>query len=86
MAFFSACGTIAASSQQLSLQEEYKLEKFYGAKYVHVSNAEHERLVRGAIRAQQTGICNVHNIRLQKKEVPIYFGLVVLDDHIIPQS
>jgi hypothetical protein len=75
-----ACASVAAAWASIPPQEERKLEKFYGAKYVHVTDAEHARLVRGAIRAQQTGICTIHHIQMQKKRVPIYFGLLVFED------
>jgi hypothetical protein len=75
-----ACASVAAAWSSIPPQEERKLEKFYGAKYVHVTDAEHARLVRGAIRAQQTGICTIHHIQMQKKRVPIYFGLLVFED------
>ncbi len=72
---FPVCASVAAAWPSIRPQEERKLERFYGAKYIHVTNAEHDRLVRGAIRAQQTGICNIHHIQMQKKRVPIYFQL-----------
>ena len=37
-------------------------------------SAEMDRLARAGITAQETGICNIHHIRMQKKLVPIYFG------------
>jgi hypothetical protein len=37
-------------------------------------SAEMDRLAGAAIRAQDTGTCNIHHIRMQKKAVPIYFG------------
>jgi len=37
-------------------------------------SAEMDRLARAAIKAQETGVCNIHHIRMQKKLVPIYFG------------
>jgi hypothetical protein len=80
MVLVASAISIGADWPPFPPREERKLEKFYGAKYVHVSDAEHERLVRAAIKAQQTGICNIHHIRMQKKRVPISFGLFVLDD------
>ena len=50
-------------------KKSVSLRKFYGAEFVHVSDAEHERLVRGAIKTQQTGICNIHHVRMQKKRI-----------------
>ena len=72
--------SIPSFGREPTQQEERELEKFYGAEYVHVSDAEHKRLVRDAIRAQRTGICNIHHIRMQKKRLPLYFGLLVFDD------
>jgi hypothetical protein len=80
IACLSASVCIAADYLQLPAQEQRKLEKFYGAEYVHVSKAEHERLVRASIRAQRTGVCNIHHIRMEKKRVPMYFGLLVFED------
>jgi len=37
-------------------------------------SAEMDRLAGAAIKAQDSGICNIHHIRMQKKMVPIYFG------------
>jgi len=45
-----------------------------------VSSAEADRLARAAIRAQETGICNVHHIRMQKKSVSIHWGLVTFEE------
>lgn len=61
-------------------EEERRLEKFYGAEFVRVGDAEHERLVRGALKAQDTGICNVHHVHMRRKHVAIHFGLLVFDD------
>jgi hypothetical protein len=37
-------------------------------------SAEMDRLARAAIKAQETGVCNIHHIRMQRKLVPINFG------------
>ena len=57
-----------------------ELEQFYGAEYPKISEREREKLARGAIKAQQTGICNLHQVRMQKRRVPVHYGLVVTDD------
>jgi len=57
-----------------------ELEQFYGAEYPKISEREREKSARGAIKAQQTGICNLHHVRMQKRRVPIHYGLVVTDD------
>ena len=68
------------SAESWEAKSKHESEEFYGAKYVSVSAAEEERLLRGAIDAQRTGICNIHHIRMQKKQVPIYFGLAMSND------
>jgi len=45
-----------------------------------LTSAEADRLARGALRAQDTGICNIHHIRMRKKVVPIHWGLVVIEE------
>ena len=72
--------SIAADWPQLTPKDQRELEKFYGAEYIHTTVAGHERLLRAAIKAQETGICNIHHIQMQKKRVPIYFGLPVFED------
>ena len=63
-----------------------ELEQFYGAKYPKISERECEKLARGAIKAQHTGICNLHHVRMQKRRVPVHYGLVVTDDpYYLPQ-
>ena len=47
-------------------------------RFRHV-DPEHERLWQGAFEAQETGICNIHHLRMQKKRVPVAFGLSVFD-------
>jgi hypothetical protein len=44
-----------------------------------VSDAEGDRLYREYWRAQKTGICNIHRIRMQNKLVPIRFGYFAFD-------
>ena len=44
-----------------------------------VSEAEGSRLVKAYFRAQKTGTCNVHHIRMQRKLVPIAWGYVEFD-------
>src|SRR5581483_273712 len=56
------------------------LEQFYGAEYPKVSEGQREKLARDAIRAQESGVCNLHHVRMQKKRVPVHYGLVVADD------
>ena len=41
-----------------------------------VSEAEGNRLVEAHFRAQKTGVCNIHHIRMQKKLVPIHWGYI----------
>jgi hypothetical protein len=51
-----------------------------GAASAPLSSAEADQLARGAIRAQETGVCNIHHLRMQKKIVPIHWGLVVIEE------
>ena len=44
-----------------------------------VSEAEGERLYQASLEAQKTGICNVHHIAMEKKRVPIAWGLFDYD-------
>ncbi len=44
-----------------------------------VNEAEGERLYRAYWDAQKTGICNVHHIAMEKKRVPIAWGLFDYD-------
>ena len=57
-----------------------ELEQFYGAEYPKVSERQREKLARAAVRAQETGVCNLHHVRMQKKRVPVHYGLLVFDD------
>jgi hypothetical protein len=63
----------AASREDPRTQRE--LEDFYGAEYVSLTAKQTRRLARAAIKAQNTGICNIHHVQMEKKRVPIYFGL-----------
>jgi hypothetical protein len=45
-----------------------------------LSSAEADRLATEALHAQDTGVCNIHHIRMQKKTVPIHWGLVVIEE------
>jgi hypothetical protein len=74
----SAVNTVSASSDNPRTKQE--LEQFYGAEYPRVSEAQREKLTRAAIRAQETGICNLHHVKMQKKRVPVHYGLLVFDD------
>jgi hypothetical protein len=71
-------GRAAASVEDPRTTAE--LEQFYGAEYPKISERGREKLARGAIKAQQTGICNLHHVRMQKRRVPVHYGLVVTDD------
>ncbi len=57
-----------------------ELEQFYGAEYPKISERQHEQLARAAIKAQETGICNLHHVKMLKKRVPVHYGLLVFDD------
>jgi hypothetical protein len=76
--FASALGTANASSENPRTKQE--LEQFYGAEYPRVSGAQKEKLTRAAIKAQETGICNLHHVKMQEKRVPVHYGLLVVDD------
>jgi hypothetical protein len=41
---------------------------------MHRLSTEMDRLAGAAIKAQDSGICNIHHIRMQRKMVPISFG------------
>lgn len=70
--------TISASPEDPRTKREF--EQFYGAEYPRVSEAQREKLTAGAIKAQETGICNLHHVKMQKKRVPVHYGLLVFDD------
>jgi hypothetical protein len=57
-----------------------KLEQFYGAEYPKITDAQHEKLARAAVNAQKAGVCNLHHVKMQKKRVPVHYGLLVFDD------
>jgi hypothetical protein len=45
-----------------------------------LSDAQRDQLARAAIRAQETGVCNVHHMHMKKTIVPIHWGLVVMEN------
>ena len=57
-----------------------ELEQFYGAEYPKISQAQREKLTQTAISAQKTGVCNLHHIKMEKRLVPVHYGLLVFDD------
>ena len=57
-----------------------EFEQFYGAEYPAVSEAQQDGLARAAIKAQKTGICNIHHLKMQKERVPVHYGLLVFED------
>ena len=70
--------TIEASKDDPRTPREF--EEFYGAEYPRVSDTQRDRLTRAAIKAQETGVCNLHHVKMQKKRVPVHYGLLVFDD------
>jgi uncharacterized protein YlaI len=74
MAFVGlASSYVMASSDDPQTPQE--LEQFYGAKYVSLTTEQTDRLARAAIKAQKTGICNIHHVKMKKEQVPMIFGL-----------
>ncbi len=57
-----------------------ELEQFYGAEYPKISERQHEKLARAAIHAQKAGMCNLHHLKMERKRVPVHYGLLVFDD------
>ena len=77
-AIFASVLGAAASVEDPRTKAE--LEQFYGAEYPKISEREHEKLTRAAIAAQKTGICNLHHVKMERKRVPVHYGLLVFDD------
>jgi hypothetical protein len=59
---------VAASVEDPRTKSE--LEQFYGAEYPKISERQHEKLARAAIKAQKTGMCNLHHIKWRGSESP----------------
>jgi hypothetical protein len=70
-----ALGCSAAASPQ-DPRTPREFEQWYGSEYVPLTEVQRDRLARAAIAARKSGICNVHRVKMLKRQVPVHFGLL----------